>query len=222
VDGGRWWGVVLWCRIDPQSRPEQQNISAVRAGTDRTSWSEHQTGTQNFCVHDTSVANQSLIILHRLRSTPWPTSNQKEERSSPCAIGEVRYITAQLPHVPAVLIHHPENSVPPTLLATLITAQHARPFQALPMAFAPVLLFSSYLNLSGYKTDAAGTTAAWSGLYALLAMRRRQVCNLEPLCGFFRHALQENTLRPCCSNSSRSLPYEALSVEHRLVFAPST
>jgi hypothetical protein len=43
------------------------------------------------------------------------------------------------------------------------------------MAFVPVLLFSSYLNLSGYKTDAAGTTAAWSGLYALLAMRRRQV-----------------------------------------------
>ncbi|KAF2677223.1 hypothetical protein K458DRAFT_320169 [Lentithecium fluviatile CBS 122367] len=67
-----------------------------------------------------------------------------------------------------------ENSVPPTLLATLITAQHARPFQPLPMVFAPVLLFSSYLNLSGYKTDAAGTTAAWSALYALLAMRRRQ------------------------------------------------
>ncbi|KAG9204485.1 hypothetical protein G6514_000944 [Epicoccum nigrum] len=67
-----------------------------------------------------------------------------------------------------------ENSVPPTLLATLITAQHARPFQALPMMFAPVLLFSSYLNLSDYKTDAAGITAAWSGLYGLLAMRRSQ------------------------------------------------
>ncbi|OAK99732.1 hypothetical protein IQ06DRAFT_294148 [Phaeosphaeriaceae sp. SRC1lsM3a] len=67
-----------------------------------------------------------------------------------------------------------ENSVPPTLLATLITAQHARPFQPLPMLFPPVLLFSSYLNLSDYKTDAAGVTAAWSGLYALLAMRRSQ------------------------------------------------
>ncbi|KAF2256673.1 hypothetical protein BU26DRAFT_513474 [Trematosphaeria pertusa] len=67
-----------------------------------------------------------------------------------------------------------EHSVPPTLLATLITAQHMRPFQPLPMMFPPVLLFSSYLNLSGYKTDAAGTTAAWSGLYALLAMRRKQ------------------------------------------------
>lgn len=69
-----------------------------------------------------------------------------------------------------------ENSVPPTLLATLITAQHARPFQPLPMLFPPILLFSSYLNLSDYKSDAAGITAAWSGLYALLAMRRSQVC----------------------------------------------
>jgi hypothetical protein len=49
------------------------------------------------------------------------------------------------------------------------------------MAFVPVLLFSSYLNLSGYKTDAAGTTAAWSGLYALLAMRRRQVSTYSSL-----------------------------------------
>jgi hypothetical protein len=43
------------------------------------------------------------------------------------------------------------------------------------MMFAPVLLFSSYLNLSDYKTDAAGITAAWSGLYGLLALRRSQV-----------------------------------------------
>jgi hypothetical protein len=42
-----------------------------------------------------------------------------------------------------------------------------------------MLLFSSYLNLSDYKTDAAGITAAWSGLYGLLAMRRSQVgCSL--------------------------------------------
>ena len=79
-----------------------------------------------------------------------------------------------------------ENSVPPTLLATLITAQHARPFQPLPMLFPPVLLFSSYLNLSNYKTDAAGITAAWSGLYALLALRRSQVSkhlNSSSSCG---------------------------------------
>jgi hypothetical protein len=43
------------------------------------------------------------------------------------------------------------------------------------MLFPPILLFSSYLNLSNYKTDSAGITAAWSGLYALLAIRRSQV-----------------------------------------------
>lgn len=75
-------------------------------------------------------------------------------------------------------LYAPENSVPPTLLATLIFAQHARPFQPLPMMFPPVLLFTSYLNLSGYESDAAGISAAWSGLYALLAMRRSQVRHL--------------------------------------------
>ncbi|KAL4878534.1 hypothetical protein BJY04DRAFT_110369 [Aspergillus karnatakaensis] len=67
-----------------------------------------------------------------------------------------------------------ENSFPPTLLATLITAQYMRPFQALPMLFPPVLLFTSYANLQGFKTDTAGISAAWSGLYLLLAGRRRQ------------------------------------------------
>ncbi|KAK8913018.1 hypothetical protein VCV18_011970 [Metarhizium anisopliae] len=52
---------------------------------------------------------------------------------------------------------------------------HARPLQKLPLfLFTPPLLFSSYLNLSGYPTGSAGLTAAWSGLYALLALRRRQ------------------------------------------------
>ncbi|OMP83393.1 hypothetical protein BK809_0004774, partial [Diplodia seriata] len=66
------------------------------------------------------------------------------------------------------------NPLPATLTATLITAQHMRPFQPLPMLFPPVLLLSSYLNLNGYKKDAAGMTAAWSGLYVLLARRRKQ------------------------------------------------
>ncbi|KAL3959671.1 hypothetical protein ACCO45_004788 [Purpureocillium lilacinum] len=67
------------------------------------------------------------------------------------------------------------SSLPPSLLATLITALHARPLQPLPLfIFTPPLLFSSYLNLSGYTTGSAGLTAAWSGLYALLALRRRQ------------------------------------------------
>lgn len=37
-----------------------------------------------------------------------------------------------------------------------------------------MLLLSSYLNLGGFKIDSAGLTAAWSGLYVLLAARRRQ------------------------------------------------
>ncbi|OCL01985.1 hypothetical protein AOQ84DRAFT_328120 [Glonium stellatum] len=67
-----------------------------------------------------------------------------------------------------------ENPLPPTLLATLIAAQHMRPFQPLPLIFPPILLFSSYLNINSYKIDSAGITAAWSGLYLLLASRRKQ------------------------------------------------
>ncbi|KAF1987865.1 hypothetical protein K402DRAFT_445593 [Aulographum hederae CBS 113979] len=67
-----------------------------------------------------------------------------------------------------------ENSFPPTLLASLITSIHARPFQALPMLFPPLLLGSSYANLQGYKIDSAGFTAAWSALYFVLAQRRKQ------------------------------------------------
>ncbi|KAI4742562.1 hypothetical protein E4T50_07016 [Aureobasidium sp. EXF-12298] len=67
-----------------------------------------------------------------------------------------------------------ESSVPPTALATLITAQHFRPFQKLPMLFVPVLLFSSYLNLNGYPVDSAGVTSAWSAAYLVVARRRKQ------------------------------------------------
>jgi hypothetical protein len=42
------------------------------------------------------------------------------------------------------------------------------------MLFPPVLLFTSYANLQGFKKDSAGISAAWSGLYLLLAGRRRQ------------------------------------------------
>lgn len=41
------------------------------------------------------------------------------------------------------------------------------------MLFPPLLLFSTYLNLQGYKIDSAGTTAALSGSYLVLAGRRR-------------------------------------------------
>lgn len=36
-----------------------------------------------------------------------------------------------------------------------------------------MLLFSTYLNLQGYKVDSAGTTAAISGAYLVLAGRRK-------------------------------------------------
>lgn len=42
------------------------------------------------------------------------------------------------------------------------------------MLFPPVLIFTSYANLQGFKKDTAGLNAAWSGLYLLLASRRRQ------------------------------------------------
>ncbi|KAG9240392.1 hypothetical protein BJ878DRAFT_526364 [Calycina marina] len=66
-----------------------------------------------------------------------------------------------------------KSPFPPMLLATLISALHARPFQKLPMIFPPILLFSTYLNLSAYQVDSAGITAAWSGLYLLLVRRRK-------------------------------------------------
>ncbi|KAK5138270.1 hypothetical protein LTR08_003331 [Meristemomyces frigidus] len=67
------------------------------------------------------------------------------------------------------------NPLPPTLTATLIAAQHVRPLQPLPLLFSPILLFSSYLNLNGYKSDSAGLTSAWSAAYLVLARRRKQV-----------------------------------------------
>ena len=35
------------------------------------------------------------------------------------------------------------------------------------------MLFSTYMNLNGYQVDAAGANAAWSGLYLVLARRRK-------------------------------------------------
>lgn len=65
------------------------------------------------------------------------------------------------------------SPVPPTLLATLVTALHFRPFQPFPMVFPPVLLFSSYLNLQDLTRESSGLSAAWSGLYLLMAKRRK-------------------------------------------------
>ncbi|KAL8737636.1 MAG: hypothetical protein Q9181_001479 [Wetmoreana brouardii] len=67
----------------------------------------------------------------------------------------------------------PESPVPPTVLATLITSLHARPVQRLPLLFPPILLGSTFMNIYSYTTDSAGITAAWSGLYLLLARQRK-------------------------------------------------
>ncbi|KAJ5501434.1 hypothetical protein N7453_006251 [Penicillium expansum] len=69
-----------------------------------------------------------------------------------------------------------ENSFPPTLLASMIAAQHMRPFQFFPMIFPPVLIFSSYANLQGFKTDTAGISAAFSGLPPTTAVHEEVWC----------------------------------------------
>ena len=113
------------------------------------------------------------------RSHARPTYGRKGKARSHSLIADMGRFAFQFHCLPVVqiLIHGNllENPLPPTLLATLITAQHMRPFQPLPMIFPPILLFSSYLNINSYKIDAAGITAAWSGLYLLLASRRKQV-----------------------------------------------
>jgi hypothetical protein len=43
------------------------------------------------------------------------------------------------------------------------------------MLFPPLLVFSSFISLHEYKKDGGGLLAAQSGLYLLLAMRRKQV-----------------------------------------------
>ncbi|KAL2131901.1 hypothetical protein VTI74DRAFT_4457 [Chaetomium olivicolor] len=80
------------------------------------------------------------------------------------------------------------SSIPPMALTTLIISLHARPFQPLPMLFPPLLILSSYLTLAGFKIDGAGMTAAWSGIYTLLAARRRPASlrNKLSLRGFVR------------------------------------
>ena len=64
------------------------------------------------------------------------------------------------------------------ILATLIAPQHIRPLQPIGLLFPTTLVFSSYLSLNGFKKDSAGFVAAQSGLYILLASRRKYVRHL--------------------------------------------
>jgi hypothetical protein len=79
-------------------------------------------------------------------------------------MGRYIYLPILQPHNIPTDHSNPENPLPATLLATLVVAQHARPF----------LLFSTYLNINGFKTDSAGLTSAWSAAYLVLAGRRKQ------------------------------------------------
>lgn len=71
----------------------------------------------------------------------------------------------------------PDNSFNPIIQASLIASQHLRPVNFIGGILLPgSLLASSYVSVAGYKKDAAGIIAAQSGLYILLASRRRWVC----------------------------------------------
>ncbi|CRK18854.1 hypothetical protein BN1723_017710, partial [Verticillium longisporum] len=76
--------------------------------------------------------------------------------------------------LPQKLTNWGTSCMPPAIHAILIAALHGKPVQPLPLLMAPALLFSSYVSLAGFPTDAAGLTCAWSGIYTLLALRRRQ------------------------------------------------
>lgn len=65
------------------------------------------------------------------------------------------------------------------------------------MLFPPVLLFTTYLNLQGYKTDAAGASAAWSGLYMVLASRRKHAIKEW---ASVRGGIRGATLAVCAAN----------------------
>lgn len=73
-----------------------------------------------------------------------------------------------------LLTEKPASAIPPSLLATLTIALHSHPRQLLPLVlFTPPLFLATWLNLAGLPTAAAGITSAWSGLYAVMALRRK-------------------------------------------------
>jgi hypothetical protein len=132
------------------------------------------------------LAPVPLQYTHQLLQSPQSTCptcqcQERPQRNRPSRalcntpkLGEVCSTSTRSTQLLRTNALHPENPLPSTLLATLVVAQHARPFQTLPMLFPPILLFSSYLNINGFKTDSAGLTSAWSAAYLVLAGRRKQ------------------------------------------------
>jgi hypothetical protein len=59
------------------------------------------------------------------------------------------------------------------IVATLITAQSLRPTRPLGLTMSAAFIGTSFVSLHGYKSDAGGLLAASSGLYAVMAMRRK-------------------------------------------------
>lgn len=150
-------------------------------GRRRTKEEEQKPTLNYFVLHHRQQPHHRPLHTAVEPLTPHPAHNEPRyffDWASPVPSHLGRFVTYFLLTTRPSHSQCTEHSVPPTLLATLISAQHMRPFQPLPMTFPVVLLFSSYLNLSGFKSDAAGITAAWSGLYALLALRRKQVSRL--------------------------------------------
>lgn len=64
------------------------------------------------------------------------------------------------------------SPLPEMTLSTLILALHARPLKFGPLSITIPLCLSAYFSVAGLKIDAAGLGGAWSGVYAVLAMRR--------------------------------------------------
>lgn len=99
-----------------------------------------------------------------------------------------------------ILISASENPIPPMVTASLIFAQYARPWRTLPMVFVLPLAGSSYMNVSGYETSAAGTNAAWSGLFLILARRGNSFYNFMKI-WTPRGAIRGTTIGLCAVNA---------------------
>ena len=68
------------------------------------------------------------------------------------------------------------------------------------MVFVLPLAGSSYMNVSGYETSAAGTSAAWSALFFVLARRGSNFYNFMKIWSP-RGAIRGTTMGMCAVNA---------------------